>query len=490
MADYKANPATALRNLALAMPQRPAMVYPDVTFSYRQLISLAEAFALRLRAIGVGKTSIVHLNSRDSAVVVPTIFATALLGARFLQNVGSLDQPNLPAVTHALRAAGTDGKSDDHIVDESWSPAALRTQGLVWNPEDDSTDADEPWLVVFTSGTTGLPKFVTLSHQQVTGRSHAVADEFRTGETRFASLFPADSRPFIARIFAALLNGSTYIAGDDPTFWLKNGVNRVASSLGQARARLTDVILTSKIPVIEVAGAAVSDSDAALLLRSFDLVDDTYGATETNKTFSNLKTVVANGGIHTIGRLRDSKIEIRRPDGSLCQPLEEGEIRIQNEYLAAGYLEAPEATAQAFRDGWFYPGDRGLWGAEDVLIVVPRQGEFINADGAKIGLAAIDQVLASVNGILEAACFPSPKPEARGELLAIAVFAENVNQAQVVARARKLCSDLLGQSLTPRVIHRTQRLPRLASGLPDRAKCAEQILEASRAAKGITAFET
>lgn len=48
-----------------------------------------------------------------------------------------------------------------------------------------------------------------------------------------------------------------------------------------------------------------------------------------------------------------------RADGSVADPGEEGEVRIRNSYLATGYLDAPEASARAFRDGWFHPATVG-----------------------------------------------------------------------------------------------------------------------------------
>ncbi|MFC3088715.1 class I adenylate-forming enzyme family protein [Tabrizicola soli] len=480
MLESTLNPATALRAIAARAPDRPAIVYPDQAFSYRALMSLTEAFALRLRGLGVGPEATVHLNSRDTAVVVPVVLATALLGARFLQNVGTLDQTGLPHVTHALR--GPDAAEDSgHAVaiDASWSPATVRAEGLAWSPEDDARCPDAPWLIVYTSGTTGLPKFVALTQRMMAGRSAAVADEFRPDEARIAALFPSDSRPFLARMLATFWNGATLVDSRDPEVWARAGVTRVTGSLAQAKALCTDRVLVPRIPEIEVSGARLSDADAALLLRSFERVDDTYGATETNKTFSHFKTLSSSGEVVSTPHPRDSIIQILRADGTPAGPDEEGELRIRNAYMATGYLDAPEATARAFRDSWFHPGDRGLWGEDGALVIRPRAGEFVNAEGSKIGLPGIDRVLASVDGIREAVVFPSPKPEAEGRLIAFAVFDGDVNRPQVVERARQRCTEVLGARLTPAVIRPIADLPRLPDGSPDRETCKSLILEAA-----------
>lgn len=479
------NPATALRSMAEQAPERPAILFPERSFSYAELMMLTEAFALRLKGMAVGPGSIVHLDSKDVAILVPTLLATALLGAQFLQNVGSVDQVGLPTVTHALRGLDATAQTkSDTVIDAGWSPASVRADGLTWNSDDDAVVPDDPWLIVYTSGTTGLPKFVALSHRMVALRSTAVADEFLPGETRFAALFPPDSRPYLARLLAVLWNGATLVVGRDPAFWQHAGVNRVSGSLGQARSMFADRILSPRLPVIEVSGASLSDGDAASLLLSFELVDDTYGATETNKSFSHFKTLGPAGEILSRPHPRDSEIEILRPDSTPAAPFEDGELRVRNDYLATGYLNAPEATARAFRDGWFYPGDRAAWGEGEALIIRPRDSAFVNAGGAKIGLTAIDQILASVDGIRAAAAFPSPKPDADGSLIAFAVFEDGINRAQVMARALKLCQEVLGPKLAPKVIRPIGQIPSLPDGSPDRETCRTLILEAAARGTG------
>lgn len=483
MSEQTPNPCTALRLAANTVPERPAIVFADQDLSYAQLLALSEAFALRLRALGVGPEATIHLESRDVALVAPMLLASALLGARFLQNVGAIDQPGLPPITHALAGSGAVARSYPVVmVGPDWSPARVREEGLQWDPSWDAQVVDAPWLIVYTSGTTGTPKFLALSHRMVAGRSAAVADEFRSGETRLAALFPSDSRPYLIRLLAILWNSATLVAETNPEHWMRLGVNRVSGSLGQAKKLFTSRILSPRLPVIEVSGARLSDDDAALLLRSFEIVDDTYGASETNKTFSHFKALSVDGRTVTTPGPRDSIIQILRDDGGLAAPGEEGEVRIRNPYMADGYLNAPDATRKAFRDGWFHPGDRAVVDQDGTMRIRPRSGDFINAAGAKIGLPAIDGVLATVDGIQAAAVFPSPKPGMDGVLIALVVFEEDVNRIQVVARARALCTETLGGALTPAIIRPIDRLPRLPDGTPDREACKAMILAAAEQA--------
>lgn len=198
--------------------------------------------------------------------------------------MGGVDQPGLPTVTHAL-AGPDDPARPYHVVaiGPDWSPAQVRAEKLAWDPPWDAQDPDAPLLIVYTSGTTGMPKFLALSQAMVAGRSAAVADEFRPGETRLAALFPPDNRPYLARLMAVLWNRPTLIAATAPELWPAFGVARVSGSLEQARKLFATRVLSPRLAVIEVSGARLEDADAALPLQSFERVDDTYGASETKR---------------------------------------------------------------------------------------------------------------------------------------------------------------------------------------------------------------
>lgn len=469
----------SFKDIALKNPDRPAIIFTDMEYSYLQLWQLVEAFAIRMREHGVGRGSVVYLNATELPVVVSSLLATSLLGARFVQNSGNLDLGDIMQISHFFHTADTDAKLDSASIqiDVKWSPVDTGSADTAGVPFEGYGDPESPWLTVFTSGTTGFPKFMNLSQRVVYDRSMAVKDEFVSGETRICSLFPSISRPFFSRAMAALLNGATIVDGHDPSFLQRVGANRITASTGQVKRYLEDTVLSPKIPVLEVSGSGLTDDDIAKLLRSFETIDHTYGASETNKTFSNFKTVSADGTIISKGGPRDSIIEIVTEDGSLCSQGQEGTVRIRNAYMASEYLNDSNAQKQAFRDGWFYPGDTGCWGVNGELEILRRKDQTINFSGTKVNPLSIDRILASVDGIIEAACFENPKEGITGELVAFAVFAENCNQIQVVATAKENCREALGDEMTPKAIRPINRIPRNSDGSPDREQCSQLVLE-------------
>ncbi|MEO8529945.1 MAG: class I adenylate-forming enzyme family protein [Deltaproteobacteria bacterium] len=481
MVDQNQNIGMAFRAIAAEHPDLPAIIFPDIELSYAKLWRLSAAFARQMQRHGVDRDSVISMRADDPSIVTAALIASSLLGARFAQDVGDRDVSAFISITHSfLTRAANEADPDNRIeIDASWSPASVLTDDIGDFPGYVDPDAD--WLIVHTSGTTGYPKFMGLSQKVVFERSAAVKADF-VPQTRFACLFPATSRPFFARICAALLNGCTLLAGREPAFLQRESVRMISASHAQIASLLADSDLTPKIPLLEISGAPMTPELAQRLLRSFNTVADVYGASETNKTFVNILTLDRDGQVRTKGQPLDSLVEIVTPDGLPIGPEQKGQVRIRNPYLARGYLQNEEATLAAFKDGWFYPGDIASWGASGELIVRERDDDVVNFAGFKVHALAIDAVLRGVDGIRDAACFMNPKPGAKAELFAFVVLDENTNKLQLTATAKYRCGETFGKAFVPRIIREVAGIPRLSNSHPDRTACAALILSVGAAA--------
>ncbi len=88
-----------------------------------------------------------------------------------------------------------------------------------------------------------------------------------------------------------------------------------------------------------------------------------------------------------------TRIEIRRPDGSLCEPEEVGELFATSSCLFNGYWKKPEATAEAFLDGWVTVGDLAKKDAEGHLYIVDRIKDMVISGGINIYPREIEEAL-------------------------------------------------------------------------------------------------
>jgi acyl-CoA synthetase (AMP-forming)/AMP-acid ligase II len=87
---------------------------------------------------------------------------------------------------------------------------------------------------------------------------------------------------------------------------------------------------------------------------------------------------------------------------------EVGTVRYKRPDMATSYYKNPAATAEFFKDGFFYPGDRGYLDTEGRLVLEGRTNEVINLGGVKLNPEAVDKIALAQLGVLDCAAFPIP----------------------------------------------------------------------------------
>jgi acyl-coenzyme A synthetase/AMP-(fatty) acid ligase len=469
--------ALSYGQIAKENPEFPAIIREHRVISHSDFWQVVRSFAFRLRSEGVTAGSLIALNSADILPSLATLFASSLLGSRFVVASKLLAAAKVLQPTHFFRSPEVTGKRrvNFKLIDDSWMPTE-HTRAL----PDDFTDClapDADWLYLHTSGTTGRAKYIALSERTVRDRTAAVAADFPFQQTTFATTFKSTSRPFFARAIATLMNAGAIVDSRDLNFWTKAGVNLVCGSPLQVVEFMDGSNLSPPIARIEVSGAKLPQEAALVLLNNFNLVVDVYGAAETSKTFENRVMRDAQGRVTKKGRRLDSEVEIVSAQGYPCKAGEVGSVRIRNPYMVDGYLNAPEASAKSFRDGWFYPGDIATWGENGELVVIGREDDVLNIGGYKLNAGMLDMLFSAVPGIHEAISFLNPKPNAVEKVLVFVVFEKEAVRANVVDTACKLAKTKLGLLLTPSSIRGVAAIPRTEDGEPDRAACRKMVLE-------------
>lgn len=465
---------------AQAAPNAPALVFPDQTLSHLQLCRLGQAFAQRMRQAGVERGTRVQLKTPDPTLLLAVLLGTSWLGAQFVPFSGEGSTPDAIKPSHVLfdprqREAPNEGAV---VIDTEWSPACT--------PEFDASlapNCDAPWLWVHTTGTTGNPKFLSLSQEMVVARSLAVSDEFRS-DSRHVLLAHCYSRPFLARAAAALINGSSLYFDLSPKDWHGAGISMISGSRALINTVLGETVLSPRVARLELAGSRLPDHEAINLLKSFQIVDDTYGASETSKTYSGLWQDDDLGQPFVVGKARDSDVEIIGADEKPVPVGERGIVRIHNPYMCAGYLNDAKASADSFRDGWFYPGDVAWLDDKRRLHIANRTDHVVNIMGNKVNAFAIDQVLRATKGIKDAICFRNPKSGAIDELFAFIVFEEGANRLQAVVTGKIAISKRFGDEMIPRVMQPVAVVPRKSDGEPDRQACADMVIKVAANRQG------
>ena len=194
-----------------------------------------------------------------------------------------------------------------------------------------------------------------------------------------------------------------------------------------------------------------------------------YGQTEATARLSYLPPDRLDDKLGSIGRgLPHTRLEVLRPDGTPVQPGsdEVGEIVASGENITLGYWGDPEETGRYFRNGKLYTGDMARVDADGFIFIVERARDFIKAMGYRVAPREVEEVLAEMPEIVEAAVIGVPD-ELWGE--AIRAFVVAARPGQLAAdRVRSHCLQRLPNYKMPQYVEFLPTLPKLGNGKVDK----------------------
>ncbi|WP_019819171.1 acyl-CoA synthetase [Saccharomonospora saliphila] len=148
------------------------------------------------------------------------------------------------------------------------------------------------------------------------------------------------------------------------------------------------------------------------------------------------------------------------PDGHDVDPGEQGEVIYRSPQLAVGYWDKPEATDEAFRDGWFHSGDLVRVDEQGYLYVVDRIKDVINTGGVLVASREIEDALYTHPAVAEVAVVGLPDEKWIEAVTAVVVRRSEVGAEELIEHAR----GRLSRFKVPKTVHFVDDLPRNASG--------------------------
>jgi acyl-CoA synthetase (AMP-forming)/AMP-acid ligase II len=358
------------------------------------------------------------------------------------------------------------------VVELPGLPQASRTSIDVPNPEDVA-------IFAYTSGTTGRPKCVPLTHANLLWSSRNIAKHYAlTSADRSLVVLPLfHGHGLIGSTLSTLASGGAVIVPprfSASEFWRL--VREHRATWYSAVPTIHQVLLAtadssgaprSSIRFIRSCSAALAPTILTNLETRFGApVIEAYGMTEAaHQVASNpLPPLVHKPG--TVGR--SAEISIIDEHGQHLGAMSSGEVVVRGPNVMRGYYNNPEANAAAFVDGWFRTGDTGVIDNDGYLALTGRIKDQINRGGEKISPEEVEAVLLDHPAVAEAVVFGVPDPK-YGEEVWAAVVLKGVASSQEL---EAYCGNRLADFKVPKSIHIVSALPRDAVGKVQRRDLA------------------
>jgi malonyl-CoA/methylmalonyl-CoA synthetase len=349
-------------------------------------------------------------------------------------------------------------------------------------------DGETPALVVYTSGTTGPPKGVVLPRRALWSNLDALADAWEwTGEDVVAHGLPLfHVHGLILGVLGPLRRGGSAwhlerfspaaaaeaLAGDATMLF---GVPTMYHRLAEAAESDSSVVEGLRGARLLVSGsAALPAADHARIEAACgQLVVERYGMTET----------LMNCAIRADGERRPGtvgppvpRVDLRLVDDSgevldVSDDETVGEIQVRGPNLFLEYLNRPDATAEAFADGWFKTGDVATRSEDGYIRIVGRRAtDLIKSGGYKIGAGEIENALLEHPGVAEAAVTGEPDDDLGERIVAwvVPAGADRPGERELADHV----AELLTPHKRPREVRYLEELPRNAMGKVTKSELA------------------
>ena len=472
-----------LAKWAIEMPAKALVVTPEGDYSFGQVDEAARRFAGRLERLGVGEGSHVALVAGNSVAFLVAWFGINLRGAVAVTLNNQL-------VADGLRYSIEQCDASVLIVDQEWADSRSQHMTgrqaalprIVFGSDAEffasltheapgtpiHVTQDKPCSILYTSGTTGLPKGVVNSHGAylAAGRATVGALDLDARERIMVYLPLFHVNPQMYAVMSALTVGATLVLlkrfsaasfFDDAIRFGATGCTFVGTVLSILVARYGEPRRDHTLRYC-FGGGAPRDVWTAVEERFGIKVHEAYGMTETGGWSS--ANTVSDARFGSCGRVRhDLDIRIVDAQDNELPPGSDGEIvvrpRAPNVMLTA-YYKKPEQLLQASRNFWFHTGDLGSFDADGYLYYRGRLKELIRRSGEMISPVEIESCLRRMPGVRDCAVVAVPDAIVGDEIKAVVVW-DCAPEPQAV---RSFLEPLLPAYMLPRYVEFLDAIPK------------------------------
>jgi acyl-CoA synthetase (AMP-forming)/AMP-acid ligase II len=498
-----ANLSQTLFRAAARRPDDPALIWQDHCWTWAHVAARIRSIAAGLSVRGVSKGDRILVQARNSNALFESMWASWTLGAVWVPVNHRLTPPEVAYIAEACRASVYVG--DDiyaqHMTAVAHSNCSLKATVTIgsggqlnwetiasqstaeWSGRPADVGYDDLAWIFYTSGTTGHPKGAMLTHGQLTFVMNNYLCDIMPGTTgQDVSLVvaPLSHGAGVHAIAQVAACGATVIMAAD-TFdcaiaWALVDRHRVTNLFvvptmlaRMVRHESVDRVDHQSLRYVVYAGSPMYRADQELALKKLGpVLVQFFGLAEVTCTITVLPREDHTGPqsnrlLASCGYARTGmEVQVTNDEGKTLNSGETGEFCVRGPAVFSGYLDNPEATAKAFRDGWFRTGDIGHLDSAGYLYITGRASDMYISGGSNIYPREIEELLLEDSALAEVAVVGIPDPD-WGEIgVAVVIVAEG--KAVAPASLLRHLEGRLAKYKWPRRIQIWNELPKSSNG--------------------------
>ncbi|MBB5406342.1 acyl-CoA synthetase (AMP-forming)/AMP-acid ligase II [Paraburkholderia sp. HC6.4b] len=483
-------PINFLRHSALVCPDAVAAIDGDCRLTYKELIDRSDALAAGLQNLAGKTRPTVALLGPNSVEMLVALMAVHACGAILVPLNGRNAPPELDAqigrakpdvvvVHRAYLDKFTAGDRHVSVVDAY--PGDARAMTLLerkhWGQRAEwSASITDINAIKFTGGSSGVPKGVLQSFRCINALVSAVVMTFElTPNDRYLCAAPMTHGAGAFILPTLSKGGRVVLTSNAAPGQLLDLMQRerVTSTwipptllyklIDEQKARPREL---SRLAHLIWGGAAASPARLREALQVFGPVIETaYGQTEAPLILSAARAsdMADERRLTSVGRVAPLvDVTIQDKEGNRLGPNEPGEICARGDLLMSGYLDMPEESAKAIRDGWLRTGDVGLVDEDGFLYIKDRIRDVVISGGFNVYPSDVEAVIAQHPAVSEVVVFGVPDDH-WGERVEAAL---ELREGQITTEDELIafCKERVGSVKTPKHMRIVTSLPRSAVG--------------------------
>ena len=487
------------RKSALNFPDFVATVFEGTRLTYRELNNRTDRLANGLAGMGYKKGDRLTILAENTHKYIEVYFAAAKLGVSVTPLNFRLSDTELEHIVtdseataflagdgYELRASGLRerlGRIKDWIALDTRADGYIDYEELIEGASSEEPDADvdedEMAILMYTGGTTGLPKGVMMSHRNI--MTALLSMIIGTGFTHDDStcfvlpLFHVSFWPALGMLMVGGkvvinrrpdLNGILQLIQDEQCTHI-NAVPTVYGWILQFAD--VDAYDLSSLRSITYAGSPFPPEVLKQCIQKFgDIFAQGYGMTEAlgatqlapwDHVLEGEKTkLLASAGKEA----PCAEVRVVDEHDALAKPGELGEIVVRGKHVMMGYWKNPELTEKTLRNGWYHTGDMGYMNEDGYLFLVDRKADMIVSGGENVYPKEVEDVLYEHPAVMEAAVVSAPDDK-WGERVQAAVVLkaeQSATEEDLIAH----CRGKLGGYKCPKAVEFWDELPKTPVG--------------------------